>query len=62
TTKRKIMGRFKSPRQAQRFLSAHDQTASIFRPKRHRLSAAPYRQSRADAFSLWNNYAAEMAT
>jgi putative transposase len=57
----KIMGRFKSPRQAQRFLSVHDQTAIIFRPKRHRLSAAPYRQSRADAFSLWNNYAAEMA-
>jgi putative transposase len=55
------MGRFKSPRQAQRFLSVHDQAATIFRPKRHRLSAAPYRQSRADAFSLWNNYAAEMA-
>jgi len=53
--------RFKSPRQAQRFLSVHDQAATIFRPKRHRLSAAPYRQSRADAFSLWNNYAAEMA-
>jgi putative transposase len=57
----KIMGRFKSPHQAQRFLSVHDQTTTIFRPKRHRLSAASYRQSRADAFSLWNNYAAEMA-
>jgi putative transposase len=62
TTERKNMGRFKYPRQAQRFLSTHDQTASIFPPKRHRLSAAPYRQSWADAFSLWNNYAAEMAT
>lgn len=30
----KIMGRINSPRQAQRFLSVHDQTASIFRPKR----------------------------
>ena len=39
----KIMGRFKSPHQAQRFLSVHDQTATIFRPKRHRLSAASYR-------------------
>ncbi len=57
----KIMGRFKSPRQAQRFLSVHDQTATIFRPKRHRFSAASYRQSRADAFSLWNNYTAEIA-
>jgi hypothetical protein len=27
------MGRFKSPRQAQRFLSAHDQIACLFRPK-----------------------------
>ena len=55
------MGRFKPPRQAQHFLSVHDQTTTIFRAKRHRLSAASYRQSRADAFSLWNNYAAEMA-
>ena len=35
----KIRGRFKSPGHAQRFLSAHDQTATLFRPKRHRLSA-----------------------
>lgn len=55
------MGRFKSSRQAQRFLSVHDQTATIFRPKRHRLSAVSYRQSRADAFSLWNNFAVETA-
>ena len=57
----KVMGRFKSPRQAQQFLSVHDQTATIFRPKRHRLSAASYRHARADAFSLWNSYAAEMS-
>ena len=56
----KIMGRFKSSRQVQRFLSVHDQTATLFRPKRHCLSAISYRQSRADAFSLWNDYAAEM--
>jgi putative transposase len=56
----KIMGRFKSPRQVQRFLSVHDQTAAIFRPKRHRLSATSYRHARADAFSLWNGYAAEL--
>jgi putative transposase len=55
------MGRFKSPHQAQCFLSVHDQTATIIRPKRHRFSAASYRQFRADAFSLWNNYAAEIA-
>ncbi len=55
------MGRFKSSRQAQRFLFVHDQTITLFRPKRHRLSATFYRDARADAFSLWNGYAAELA-
>ena len=32
--RKKVMGRFKSPSQAQRFLSAHDQIANLFRPKR----------------------------
>lgn len=31
----RVMGRFKSPRQAQRFLSAHDQINTPFRPRRH---------------------------
>jgi putative transposase len=35
----KIMGRFKSPRQAQRFLAAHDQINNILRPCRCRPSA-----------------------
>ncbi|MDV2968943.1 IS6 family transposase, partial [Nitratireductor aquimarinus] len=56
----KIMGRFKSPRQAQRFLAAHDQISIIFRPRRYRLSTISYRHARADAFSLWDSYAAEM--
>lgn len=56
----KIMGRFKSPRQAQRFLAAHDQINNIFRPRRYRLSAISYRHARADAFCLWADYAAEM--
>jgi putative transposase len=56
----KIMGRFKSPRQAQRFLSVHEQTASMFRPKRHRLSAISYRHERSDDFDLWTDYAAEL--
>lgn len=54
------MGRCKSPRQAQRFLCAHDQAASLFRPKRHRLSAESYRHARYDAFSLWTGYSAEL--
>jgi putative transposase len=56
----KIMGRFKSPRQAQRFLSAHDQINTIFRPRRYNLSALSYRHARADAFCLWADYTAEM--
>ncbi len=56
----KIMGRFKSPRQAQRFLSVHDQIASLFRPKRHRLSAKSYHRARSDALDLWTGYTAEL--
>ena len=57
----KIMGRFKSPRHAQRFLSAHDQIAAIFSTKRHRLTATSYRHARKDAFDLWNAYTAELS-
>ncbi|GAW35547.1 transposase IS66 family protein [Roseovarius sp. A-2] len=56
----KIMGRFKSQRQAQRFLAAHDQINTLFHPRRYRLTASSYRQARADAFSLWSDYAIEM--
>lgn len=56
----KLMGRFKSPRQAQRFLAAHDQINVVFRPRRYRMSANAYRQTRSDAFSLWHGYASEM--
>ena len=57
----KIFGRFKSHRQAQRFLSAHDQINLIFRPRRYQLTATSYRHARTDAFSLWADYTAEMA-
>ena len=56
----KVMGRFKSQRQAQRFLAAHDQINTIFRPRRYRLTAISYRYARADAFSLWGDYTHEM--
>ncbi len=57
----KVMARFKSPGHAQRFLSTHDQIATLFRPKRYRLSARSFRHARADAFSLWADYAAQLA-
>lgn len=56
----KILGGFKSPRQAQRFLAAHDQINTIFRPRRYRLNAISYRHARSGAFGLWANYAVEM--
>lgn len=57
----KVMGGFKSHRQAQMFLSAHDQINLIFRPRRYQLNATSYRHARNDAFSLWADYTAEMA-
>ncbi len=54
------MGRFKSPRQAQRFLAAHDQINTLFRPRRYRLSALSWRHARSDAFDLWGAYVLEM--
>jgi putative transposase len=56
----KILGRFKSPRHAQRFLATHDQINLIFRPHRHKLTALSYRQARTDAFALLREYASEM--
>ncbi len=55
-----IFGRFKSHRQAQRFLSALDRINLILRPRRYHLNATSYRHARSDAFSLWAVYTAEM--
>ena len=47
------MQRFKSPGQAQRFLSAHAMIYGHFRPRRHLMTAARYRRARAEAFRTW---------
>ena len=47
------MRRVKSPGHAQRFLATHGPIASHFRPRRHRLTAADYRQTRAQRFATW---------
>jgi putative transposase len=47
------MQRFKSPAQAQDFLSAHAIIYGHFRPRRHRLSAVSYRRARTKAFQIW---------
>ena len=47
------MKRFKSPGQAQRFLSAHDQINNLFHLRRDHLTAIQYRAARTRAFELW---------
>jgi putative transposase len=46
--------RFKSPGQAQRFLSAHGSINNLFRCRRNRLSRATYRAVRNQAFQTWS--------
>ena len=47
------MKRFKSPRQAQRFLSTHDQINNLFHLRRDHLPATQYRAARTQAFQAW---------
>ena len=47
------MQRFKSPEQAQRFLSAHAMIYSHFRPRRHLMRSDQYCRSRDKAFRIW---------
>ena len=47
------MKRFKSPRQAQRFLSAHDQVNNLFHLRRDHVTAGEYRAARTRAFETW---------
>jgi putative transposase len=53
----RIMKRFKSPRQLQRFVSIHDPIANLFHQPRHRLSSAEYRHSRNAAMATWREIA-----
>ena len=47
------MQRFKSPRQAQQFLSSHAPIHNLFQLRRHRLTAAEHRAARDRAFQTW---------
>ena len=47
------MKRFKSPGQAQRFLSAHDVINNLFLLRRHHVPAVDYRSARTQAFQVW---------
>src|SRR3954454_19028439 len=47
------MRRFKDPGHAQQSLAAYGPIASHFRPRRHRLTAEVYRETRAERFATW---------
>jgi putative transposase len=47
------MQRFKSPRRAQRFLSAHSMIYGYFQSRRYLLTAAQYQLACAEAFRVW---------
>jgi len=49
----RIMKRFKSPRQVQRFLSTHDQIANVFSRRRNQDTAGKFRTARRQAFTTW---------
>jgi putative transposase len=48
------MKRFKSPGQAQRFLSAHDQINNLFNLRRDHITAGEHRTAWAVAFNVWS--------
>jgi putative transposase len=54
----KKMRRFKSARQAQRFLSAFGPITGHFQPRRHRLCAGEYRAILQGRFLEWNEITA----
>jgi len=51
--KERPMRGFKSPKQAQRFLSAHAHIGNLFRIRHRQTTAAGYRVARRQAFETW---------
>jgi transposase-like protein len=49
----RIMKRFRSPRQVQRFLSTHDQIANVFSRRPSQDTAARFHSARSQAFTIW---------
>jgi putative transposase len=53
----RIMKRFKSSRQLQRFVSIHDPIANLFLVPRHDIPSAHYRELRGAAMQMWSEIA-----
>jgi putative transposase len=58
----RIMKRFKSARQLQRFLSIHDSIANLFHFPRNNISSAEHRDLRNQAMNVWHELACVNAT
>jgi putative transposase len=55
TVRERGMRRFKSVRQAQRFLGAHAAVSNVFNVGRHKVGAQHYRDLRISAFTDWSS-------
>jgi putative transposase len=53
----RVMKRFKSARQLQRFVSIHDPIANLFHFPRNNFSSAEHRDLRSTAMAVWNEIA-----
>ena len=53
----RVMKRFKSPGQAQRFVSIHDPIANLFHLPRHEMSSTDFRKMRSLAMQTWHEIA-----
>ena len=53
----KVMKRFKSPRQLQRFVSIHDPVANLFHLPRFEMPSADFRKMRSLAMQTWREIA-----
>jgi putative transposase len=53
----RIMKRFQSARQLQRFVSIHDPIANLFNVPRHDIPSAHHRELRATAMQAWRQIA-----
>ena len=53
----RVMRRFKSAASAQRFLDAFSRVGNLFRPGRHRLTAAAYRATMRERVATWREVA-----
>ena len=53
----RVMKRFKSPGQLQRFVSIHDPVANLFQLPRHEMTSASFRKMRSLAMQIWREIA-----